>query len=254
MLKKGNIFQMKSKEQAFGIALIIIIVGSLSFGIGASYKPLIYKIFNDYEEECYEYEWYDSPSCSGYWTSIGYEHINGSWYEVNLTTPVCKCGAWYPPDGCLGTISLPNKSICLKYHLVRRVVEDNVVFTYTISVLDYDFIGFNMDDGARPVFNSREKQDVLNNTEEIVIEGNNVTITWIFDKAYSCTVVDYYLNKTGEMIDIISISQPQLEPCMAIVGFDAVQINLTLNKGKYIINLRDTWEGEIFSSKTIKIR
>lgn len=99
---------------------ILLIILILILLIGGSYKPLIYKIFNDYEEECYEYEWYDSPNCIGYWTWIGYERINESWYEINLTEPVCKCGDWYPTGGCLRTIRLPNESKCLKYHLVRK--------------------------------------------------------------------------------------------------------------------------------------
>ena len=101
--------------------IVILILIIMILILGASYKPLIYKIFNEYEEECYGYEWYDSPSCSGYWTSIGYENINGSWHEINLTEPVCKCGALYLPGGCLGTIRLPNESKCLEYHLVRKV-------------------------------------------------------------------------------------------------------------------------------------
>ena len=99
--------------------LLLIIVGILL--MGASYKLDLWSFLNEYEEECYEYEWYDSPYCVGYWSKIGYENINGSWEEINLTESVCKCAGWSPMDGCLQTIRLPNESNCLKYHLVRKV-------------------------------------------------------------------------------------------------------------------------------------
>jgi len=89
--------------------LILIGMLILILLIGGSYKPLIYKIFNDYEEECYEYKWYNHTYCP-----CG--EFNFMLNETNITG--CMCGLGYAITGW-ETIMLPNESKCLKYHLVR---------------------------------------------------------------------------------------------------------------------------------------
>lgn len=74
---------------------------------------------SQYQEECYEHEWYNSTYCAGYWSYEDYKKVGDVWYKINLTEPICKCEYYYYTNGCLRTISLPNESKCLKYHLVR---------------------------------------------------------------------------------------------------------------------------------------
>jgi len=102
----------------------IIIIGMcilLLLITGATYKLNLFMFLHEYKEECYEHEWYDYVDCVGYWSYDNYTNVSGSWELVKLDKPICKCGDVYFTDGCLRTISLPNESKCLKYHLVRNV-------------------------------------------------------------------------------------------------------------------------------------
>jgi hypothetical protein len=96
---------MEKKIIIIGMLILILL-------IGGSYKPLIYKIFNDYEEECYEHEWYNFTYCP-----CGEFNFTFN----NKTKVVCMCGGGFNSITGWETVRLPNESNCLKYHLVREV-------------------------------------------------------------------------------------------------------------------------------------
>ncbi len=69
------------------IALVIILIVSLLNG--ASYKPLMYKIFNDYEEVCATYQMNVTVKCNQ--ESIGINDLFTRCNYENIYTPTDKC-------------------------------------------------------------------------------------------------------------------------------------------------------------------
>ncbi len=92
------------------VILIMIVVISLFMLAGGSYKPLIYRIFNDYGEECYIYDTYVERVCIGSLFNFTLE---------NRTVNICLESDWWGGDGWRNITSF-NLSNCLEYHLVRK--------------------------------------------------------------------------------------------------------------------------------------
>ena len=96
--------------------------------LGASYKPLIYKIFNEYEEGCYSYkiDYWNETYCKSTIFGTDYKNTNeehpccnNETYELNWGNGTKDVGRW-----CSG---FPfNKTFweftdeCDVYHLVRK--------------------------------------------------------------------------------------------------------------------------------------
>ena len=95
------------------IGLLVILL------IGASYKPLIYKIFNDYEEVCY---WYridtitEVKCCdwsTGYCVDMFNETHKSQFEDINCNDHLF----WNRVNKTWENVT----NVCLKYHLVRNV-------------------------------------------------------------------------------------------------------------------------------------
>ena len=119
---------MNKKIIIIGLCIVLIVL------VSGSYRPLVYRIFNDYEEECYQYKIY-------YWNET-YCNISmwGSEYKntnINEEYPCCNNetseftwgnGTKYESRWCYG---FPfNKTFqkftdeCDVYHLVRKNIGD----------------------------------------------------------------------------------------------------------------------------------
>ncbi len=97
------------------IALFIIfVIACLSAG---SYKPLIYKIFNDYEEECFIYEMIEKTTRQCYGDLFNFTFNN-------VTQEMCWAMdgglGWKTISGWKNITTLEPTDNCLKYHLVRK--------------------------------------------------------------------------------------------------------------------------------------
>ena len=112
------------KKKLIIIGLLIVIV----FTLGNSYKPLIYKIFNDYEESCLTYKIYywNETYCTSTMYGIDYKNNNeehpccgNETFELIWSNGTKSMSRW-----CSG---IPfNKTLweftdeCDVYHLVRK--------------------------------------------------------------------------------------------------------------------------------------
>ena len=108
--------------------MILMIIGISILLISSSYKSVIYKIFNDYEEECYQYKihYWNETYCS---SSIGL----GDWKNTNEEYPCCDDnkfnftwdnGTKGETRWCMGSpfdkTFLDFTDECDVYHLVRK--------------------------------------------------------------------------------------------------------------------------------------
>jgi len=108
--------------------LIGLIVISLFILIGGSYKPLIYKIFNDYEEVCVEYQQrvLAIPQCA----------INYPQSDLIIDMRDCLEGEhphiWSFNNETAYRHEYINTDVCLEYALRRRTND-------TKSIYDFDW-------------------------------------------------------------------------------------------------------------------
>ncbi len=99
--------------------ILLLILISLFILIGGSYKPLMYKIFNDYEEECYQYRIdtiIEEKCCD--WTTNGYcVSMFNETHKYKDDYWTCDEFAFWNREN---KTRLNISNVCLEYHLVRK--------------------------------------------------------------------------------------------------------------------------------------
>lgn len=111
------------------------------------------------------------------------------------------------------------------YFLTFQRVSSEVAFSYTMNVIPGPY--------------------TENTTPIVAIDKNNVFITAFFIVPSPCYNVSYQLVKNESVINIFAENGPSLaEFCAQVVGFDTVEINMTVPSGNYRINFYSLFDKE----------
>ena len=125
-----------------------------------------------------------------------------------------------------------NMVFLLNYYSQNEKIE----FSYNISILGQKY-----------------SQEGLS---EIKINENTVIIGHVFSVPSPCTKMNYVLTKEDSIINIspqVIPQEPVIDPetgeeiirgCVAVISYDLVEINLTLDKKGYSISLYELWDSE----------
>ena len=109
-----------------------------------------------------------------------------------------------------------------------NVIEDTSQLNHTLSKISpYPFV-------------ENEEFQKTHGTN-LTIQGNKIIFRRIFTRPTVCDKFDYFVTRNDSNINIKPKRiQDSSDTCVAIVGYDSVEINITLNKGKYKLNLYQT--------------
>ncbi len=87
------------------------------------------------------------------------------------------------------------------------------------------------------------------NLNEVVINGNDLRIRSFFTKPTPCDKTNYSVTNENSIVKIVPRLITSGPGCMQIVGAEAVEINLTLPNGTYMLQLYGFWNPCISSSE-----
>lgn len=109
---------MDNKQRGIMFLIIIFAFIGLVLSSGSSYKSLIYKILNDYEEECLEYKidsWIETYCCDWTRNNYCYKMINKTHSDYSYLS--CDELVFW---NVINKTVYNTTNVCLKYYLVRK--------------------------------------------------------------------------------------------------------------------------------------
>jgi len=143
--------------------------------------------------------------------------------------------------------------------------DEDYNFSYQVSVSKWVSGELPADEiGKKPI--DAIIEEYRQNFNTIKITNNKVTIQQLFDKPTPCTNVNYTVSKIGYDINIIpkeipdepvydpEIGEELLMGCIQVIATDFIEINFTLDAGKYNIYFYEYWDiSKPSSNRTITI-
>lgn len=151
--------------------------------------------------------------------------------------------------GLMVILVVVNGIFLISYFKEDKNVNDKIEFSYNVSVSTWDFTfeEYTKKNGTEPL-------ESPENFNEIEINGNKVKINQVFGKSSPCTSMNYTIVKENNTIIIIPKLIPNEGMCTAVIAYDDVEIDLTLNSGAYKINIYNFYNQETpFLTKEITI-